>query len=151
MLYKSVLLMLNSVEHWINVPLEGSTIKKASSGDEYEDYDEESDIIVVWETAVQPLTDIQRLIFLTLTVIVVTVSVVGNILVLYVNFSRFGCEFFICGVLKLNQNFHRKQRFLFRACLISLALSDLIFVVVTSIIYISKFMTPNVALWVKLR
>lgn len=42
----------------------------------------------------------------------------------------------------------RKQRFLFRMCLISLAISDLIFVVVTTCIYVSKFITRNTLLWV---
>lgn len=49
----------------------------------------ESDFIVVWEAEVQPLTDVQRLIFLSLTIVIGLVAVVGNILVIYVNFSRF--------------------------------------------------------------
>ncbi|CRL05729.1 CLUMA_CG018758, isoform A [Clunio marinus] len=129
MSYKSNLLMLNNVEYWINIPLEENTIiSRVNADDEYGDY-EDTDIVVVWETAVQPLTDIQRLIFLTLTILVAFVSVVGNSLVLYVNISR-------------------KQRFLFRACLISLAISDLIFVAVTSCIYLSKFSTANSAVWI---
>ncbi|CAO1413827.1 unnamed protein product [Diamesa tonsa] len=107
-------------------------IKGLRSDSEYEEYFENSTeddgVIVVWETAVQPLTDIQRIIFAVFTVLVSFVAIVGNILVLYVNFSR-------------------KQRLLFRTCLISLAVSDLIFVIVTCFIYIPKFATPNSALW----
>lgn len=88
--YKNVLLMLKNVEYWINIPL-GETenaISKASD-EEYEDYDEsDSEFYVVWETGVQPLSDLQRLIFFTMTFIVLVVAVLGNILVLYVNCSR---------------------------------------------------------------
>lgn len=127
MSYKNVMMMLSNVAYWINIPLETTAISKTSY-DEYSDY-EESDLIVVWETAVQPLTDLQRLIFLAITIVIIVVAGTGNILVLYVNFSR-------------------KQRFLFRACLISLAMSDLIFVVVTSCIYLPKFLKSQSALWV---
>lgn len=97
--------------------------------DEYSENDTEDDgKVVVWESAVQPLTEIQRITFAVLTVLVAVVAIIGNLLVLYVNFSR-------------------KQRLLFRTCLISLAVSDLIFVVVTCFIYIPKFATPNSALW----
>lgn len=85
MIFKNVMLTYKDVEHWINIPIEGSSGK--SSSYEYEDY-EESDSIVVWETAVQPLTDVQRLIFFSITILVASVAVVGNFLVLYVNFSR---------------------------------------------------------------
>lgn len=89
MSYKSVLLMLKNVEHWINIPLGENTMKKASE-DEYEDYYEsDSEFYVVWETGVQPLSDLQRLIFFVITVAVIIVAVVGNALVLYVNFSRY--------------------------------------------------------------
>lgn len=107
-------------------------IKRQLFSSEYEEYfentTEDDGLIVVWETAVQPLTDIQRLIFAVFTILVSFVAIVGNILVLYVNFSR-------------------KQRLLFRTCLISLAVSDLIFVIITCFIYIPKFATPNSALW----
>lgn len=86
--YKSVLLMLKNVEYWINIPLGENVVSKASD-DEYGDYDEsDNEFYVVWETGVQPLSDLQRLIFFTITVIVIIVAVVGNVLVLYVNFSR---------------------------------------------------------------
>lgn len=105
---------------------------KGRFNSEYDEYYEENDtddgLIVVWETAVQPLTDVQRLTFAVLTVLVSFVAIVGNVLVLYVNFSR-------------------KQRLLFRTCLISLAVSDLIFVVITCFIYIPKFASKNSALW----
>lgn len=78
--------MLRDVEHWINIAIDASADRKSTS-DEDEDY-EESDIIVVWETAVQPLTDVQRLIFFSITILVLSIAIVGNFLVLYVNFSR---------------------------------------------------------------
>lgn len=83
MQYKSAALKLNDVYHWVHVAQEDKLVRKS------EDYDEESDLVVVWETAVQPLTDVQRLTFLSLTIIVAIVAIHGNILVLYVNFSRF--------------------------------------------------------------
>ena len=79
--------MLKNVEYWINIPLETSSISLASEVEYNSDY-EESDLIVVWETAVQPLTDLQRAIFFAITIIVIVVAGIGNILVLYVNFSR---------------------------------------------------------------
>lgn len=48
----------------------------------------EPDFIIVWETAVSPLTETQRITFFVLTIIVVIVALIGNALVLYVNFSR---------------------------------------------------------------
>lgn len=88
MKYRSVLLFLQSQQHWINIPEDDeNSISKASSDDNEDD--ESSDLIVVWETAVQPLTDAQRLIFFIITVAVAFVAIVGNALVLYVNFSRF--------------------------------------------------------------
>lgn len=91
MSYKNILMMLGNMEYWINIPLEASASSKASD-DEYSDY-EESDLIVVWETAVQPLTDLQRAIFLAITIVVIVVAGTGNILVLYVNFSRLVLSF----------------------------------------------------------
>lgn len=84
--YKSVLLILRGVEHWISIPIEGHSGGRATD-DDYEDY-EDSEFMVVWETAVQPLTDVQRLIFFSITILVAFVAVLGNCLVLYVNFSR---------------------------------------------------------------
>jgi hypothetical protein len=62
-------------------------LKLSDNQDDNED--KNSDFIVVWQALVQPLTDVQRLIFLFITIFVVIVAVVGNILVIYVNFSRF--------------------------------------------------------------
>jgi uncharacterized protein with PQ loop repeat len=45
---------------------------------------------------------------------------------------------------------HRKQRFLFKVCLNSLAISDLIFVVLTSTVFISKLTSTAPALWVRI-
>jgi hypothetical protein len=84
---KSLMLTLKGVQHWINIDYESNRTSKA---DDYEyDDDEDSNLIVVWESVVQPLTDVQRLIFLAMTIIVTIVAICGNILVLYVNISRF--------------------------------------------------------------
>jgi hypothetical protein len=47
-----------------------------------------SSLIIVWETAVIPLTEVQRITFLVITSIIVFVAYIGNGLVLYVNFCR---------------------------------------------------------------
>jgi hypothetical protein len=48
----------------------------------------EADFMLVWESAVQPLTDVQRVAFFVVVTAVVIVAILGNLLVLYVNFSR---------------------------------------------------------------
>ncbi|CAO1413819.1 unnamed protein product [Diamesa tonsa] len=107
-------------------------IKVKQFNSEYEEYSENTiennGIVVVWESAVQPMTDIQRLTFEVLTILISFVAIVGNILVLYVNFLR-------------------KKRLLLRTCLISLAVSDLMYVITTIILYIPKLSTKNSTLW----
>jgi hypothetical protein len=44
---------------------------------------------------------------------------------------------------------HRKQRLLFRTCLISLAVSDLMYVLVTSVVYLPRLFISQSALWVR--
>lgn len=80
------MLIRNSIEYWINVELSDSA-GKSHEYDDYGDY-EDSDLIVVWESGVQPLTSVQRLTFFIITIIIAVVAIVGNILVLYVNISR---------------------------------------------------------------
>lgn len=75
----------------INIELDVN-LTSSPPWDEF-DYDEfiekhEKDLILVWDADLQTLTDVQRLIFLILTIFVVTVAVVGNLLVIYVNLSR---------------------------------------------------------------
>lgn len=97
MISTDIRLLLNDTEFWIRIPLEDNVTSKLSDdGDDY--YDEEqqtSDVMTVWETAVRPLTDSQRLIFFVITIVVVVFAVIGNILVLYVNFSRFRVSSFL--------------------------------------------------------
>ncbi|KAG5667433.1 hypothetical protein PVAND_015413 [Polypedilum vanderplanki] len=95
------------------------------------DYEEENipDLIVVYESAVMPLSKRQRIIFFVLTSIVSFLAIIGNALVLYVNFTR-------------------KQRLLFRTCLISLAISDMIYTQVTAVIYLPRLFISQSALWV---
>lgn len=76
--------------YWINIAMENSTSKSSSRVDGF-DYDGniKRDLILLWEQSVQPLTDFQRLIFLVATIFIVGLALVGNMLVLYVNFSRY--------------------------------------------------------------
>lgn len=90
MFYTDVRLLLNDAEYWLRIPSEDDNVTSRTAEEE-EDYDDQqsNDLTVVWETAVRPLTDAQRIIFLVFTLLVVVFAVVGNILVLYVNISRF--------------------------------------------------------------
>lgn len=87
-------MFLENMSYWIEIKQttpKGSAINasaKTTKDDEYYDDYEDSDLIVVWETAVQPLTSNQRLIFFILTCSIAIVAFLGNLLVLYVNFSR---------------------------------------------------------------
>ncbi|XP_070503092.1 orexin receptor type 2-like [Chironomus tepperi] len=89
----------------------------------------DASFVIVWETAVSPLSKRERILFFVLTTIICTVAYLGNVLVLYVNFTR-------------------KQRLLFRTCLISLAISDIMYVQVTSIVYLPRLFITQSALWV---
>lgn len=101
------------------------------------------------ESDVQPLTDLHSHMFLIATIIISILAVIGNVLVLYVSFLRFECKFFNGLISRFDSIFSRKQRFLFKTCLISLAVSDLIVVIVTATIYISKFESSKTVLWVR--
>jgi len=48
----------------------------------------DASFVIVWETAVSPLSKTQRISFFILTAIICTVAYLGNVLVLYVNFTR---------------------------------------------------------------
>ncbi|CAO1415856.1 unnamed protein product [Diamesa serratosioi] len=82
----------------------------------------------VWEHALQLMTSKQRILFNVLTIIVSIIAFFGNVFTLYVIFTR-------------------KQRLLFRVSLFSMALSDLIFVIVTSAMYISRLSYSTSLLW----
>lgn len=106
MFYEQFLSQLRDPKNQINFTIEMNSIKKASD-DYYEDY-HGGNLIVVWEPAVQPLTDVQRIIFFALTIFVAMIAIPGNFLVLYVNFSRFldaNFIFFKLDKKTLNINF----------------------------------------------
>jgi hypothetical protein len=91
MMHKRVLLTLKDAKYWVDITLPESEVK--SSDDDYADYeDSEFQWHAVWETGVQPLTDTQRLIFSIVTILITAIAIVGNILVLYVNISRFSLK-----------------------------------------------------------
>lgn len=54
----------------------------------HDDNVDNREILIVWESAVRPLTDAQRIVFFILITIIVIFAVVGNLLVLHVNFNR---------------------------------------------------------------
>lgn len=74
----------NSCTSKINLNRTPSSSYEMNSIDEYQ----EANFILVWESAVMPLTEIQRITFFVIITIVVVVAVFGNSLVLYVNFIR---------------------------------------------------------------
>lgn len=77
------MLMLKDVQSWAKSPL------NQSLEDYSEDYYRNIHESLYKETAFEPLTDVQRLTLLYLTVIVAIFATVGNVFVLYVNFVRF--------------------------------------------------------------
>ena len=86
MLKELLLSQLKDSKYRINFTIEVNSIKKAS--DNSDEDDQGSNLVVVWETAVQPLTDVQRTIFFALTIFMAMIAIPGNFSVLYVNFSR---------------------------------------------------------------
>lgn len=75
---------------WITIPAGNNSTSTSAWNDDLKDggASVERNLILLWEFEVQPLTDVQRLIFLSLTICVAIIAVLGNILVIYVNHSR---------------------------------------------------------------
>ncbi|XP_052861195.1 neuropeptide Y receptor type 5 [Anopheles cruzii] len=81
-----------------------------------------------WEHSLKNLSSQQRTIFTVFAILVMVIAVFGN-------------------VVTIITNVRREQRHLFRVCLLSLAFSDIAFVTVTSIVYLSQFNTEFNSLW----
>ncbi|XP_062558646.1 neuropeptide Y receptor type 5 [Armigeres subalbatus] len=81
-----------------------------------------------WESSLKNLTTEQRTVFTVLVILVMVLAIFGN-------------------VLTIVTNIRREQRHLFRVCLLSLALSDILFVTFTSIVYLSQFNSEYNSLW----
>ncbi|XP_055622133.1 alpha-2Db adrenergic receptor [Toxorhynchites rutilus septentrionalis] len=84
--------------------------------------------IAQWEHMLKNLTTQQRTVFTAIVIVITALAVFENVLTVIINIKR-------------------KQRHLFRLCLLSLAFSDIIFVVVTSIIYLSQFNGEYNSFW----
>lgn len=92
--HKSIISMLNGVLNWINVLINESPLNKLPD-ENLKSHNglRNNSLVVIRETAVQPLTDAQRLTLLSLTIIMASISLCGNVLVLYVNFTRYASKF----------------------------------------------------------
>lgn len=88
-------------------------------------------LIGYWESALKNLSKEQRTAFTVVVILVMVLAIFGN-------------------VLTIIANIRREQRHLFRVCLLSLALSDILFVTITSIVYLSQFNSEYNSLWVSI-
>ena len=106
-------------------------------------------MIGYWENSLKNLSTEQRTVFTVLVILVMVLAIFGNVVTFITNIRRWGdC---LRGVFVKNLMFYsknREQRHLFRVCLLSLALSDILFVTITSIVYLSQFNTEYNSLWV---
>ncbi|KFB50011.1 hypothetical protein ZHAS_00018053 [Anopheles sinensis] len=85
-------------------------------------------MIGYWENSLKNLSTEQRTVFTVFAIMVMVMAIFGNIVTIITNMRR-------------------EQRHLFRVCLLSLAFSDIAFVTVTSIVYLSQFNTEFNSLW----
>ncbi|XP_053685972.1 alpha-2A adrenergic receptor [Sabethes cyaneus] len=89
---------------------------------------QDDSVLYYLESTLKKLSTEQRTTFTVFVIIILVLSIFGNILTIITNFRR-------------------EQRHLFRVCLLSLAFSDILFVVMTSVIYLSQFNNEHNALW----
>ncbi|XP_053678503.1 orexin receptor type 2 [Anopheles nili] len=85
-------------------------------------------MIGYWERSLKNLSSEQRTVFTVFTIMVMVMAIFGN-------------------VVTVITNVRREQRHLLRVCMLSLALSDISFVIVTSVVYLSQFNTEFNSLW----
>uniref|UniRef100_A0A182QW88 G-protein coupled receptors family 1 profile domain-containing protein n=1 Tax=Anopheles farauti TaxID=69004 RepID=A0A182QW88_9DIPT len=81
-----------------------------------------------WERSLKNLSTDQRTVFTVFSIMVMVMAIFGNIVTIITNVRR-------------------EQRHLLRVCMLSLAFSDIAFVVVTSVVYLSQFNTEFNSLW----
>lgn len=86
--------------------------------------------LTVFEDSLKKLTETQRSALLIVTVILVAIALVGNLATIAFNIRR-------------------SIRPLFRSCLISLAITDIITSVFAAITYISQFVDERTVIWVR--
>uniref|UniRef100_A0A182N2R7 G-protein coupled receptors family 1 profile domain-containing protein n=1 Tax=Anopheles dirus TaxID=7168 RepID=A0A182N2R7_9DIPT len=85
-------------------------------------------MIGYWERSLKNLSTEQRTVFTVFAIMVMVMAIFGN-------------------VVTIITNVRREQRHLLRVCMLSLALSDIAFVTVTSVVYLSQFNTEFNSLW----
>ncbi|XP_035901742.1 orexin receptor type 2 [Anopheles stephensi] len=85
-------------------------------------------MIGYWERSLKNLSTEQRTVFTVFSIMVMVMAIFGNIVTIITNVRR-------------------EQRHLLRVCMLSLALSDIAFVTITSIVYLSQFNTEFNSLW----
>uniref|UniRef100_A0A182PMW2 G-protein coupled receptors family 1 profile domain-containing protein n=1 Tax=Anopheles epiroticus TaxID=199890 RepID=A0A182PMW2_9DIPT len=85
-------------------------------------------MIGYWERSLKNLSTEQRTVFTVFSIMVMVMAIFGNIVTIITNVRR-------------------EQRHLLRVCMLSLAFSDIAFVTVTSIVYLSQFNTEFNSLW----
>ncbi|EAA00654.2 AGAP011942-PA, partial [Anopheles gambiae str. PEST] len=85
-------------------------------------------MIGYWERSLKNLSTEQRTVFTVFAIMVMVMAIFGNIVTIITNVRR-------------------EQRHLLRVCMLSLAFSDIAFVIVTSIVYLSQFNTEFNSLW----
>lgn len=84
----------------------------------------------MFEDSLKKLSELQRNSLLIVTVVLVAIALVGNLATIAFNVRR-------------------SIRPLFRSCLISLAISDIITSVFAAITYISQFVDDRTVIWVR--
>lgn len=83
----------------------------------------------ILDYSLEKLTKTQRIIFLTVLTVLVSIAVIGNLATIVFNIRR-------------------QIRPLFRSCLISLSISDIITSVFGAVTYYSQFIEEKTVLWV---
>lgn len=109
--------------------LTASNFTAGTHQDLQEPMSRDTNLVGYWEQSLKNLTTQQRTVFTVIVILVGVLAIFGNLLTVITNVRR-------------------KQRHLFRVCLLTLALSDICFVTVTSIVYLSQFNTEYNSLWV---
>lgn len=105
--------------------------------------------LVVWEAVLSSLDFGERMVFLTLCLIISTFAIIGNLGVLIVILRRLQKNFIMCSFTEWYLKAFRQQRILFKLCLFSLAMSDLMFVVANMLNYATKLSRQTSQLWVR--
>ncbi|KAL9702391.1 hypothetical protein quinque_005909 [Culex quinquefasciatus] len=108
--------------------LTASNFTAGTHQDLQEPMSRDTNLVGYWEQSLKNLTTQQRTVFTVIVILVGVLAIFGNLLTVITNVRR-------------------KQRHLFRVCLLTLALSDICFVTVTSIVYLSQFNTEYNSLW----